>query len=77
VPANSVFVPLMIESFGALGTAGPRGVRCVRIEKVCASKGAPKSVVKAYWRQRFALALYSSGTRWLAFGSVRNGQCGS
>lgn len=56
VPANSVFVPLVIESFGRWGPQA-RGVFDVCIEKLCASKGAPKSVVKAYWRQRFAMTL--------------------
>jgi hypothetical protein len=56
VPANSVFVPLVIESFGRWGPQA-RGVFDVCIEKLCASKGAPKSVVKAFWRQRFAMTL--------------------
>ena len=56
VPANSAFVPLVIESFGRWGPQA-REVFDVCVEKVCASKGAPKAVVKAYWRQRFALVL--------------------
>ena len=56
VPRNSVFVPLVVESFGRWGPRA-REVFDVCVEKLCASNGAPKSVVKAYWRQRFALVL--------------------
>ena len=56
LPANSVLVPLVMETFGRWGPRA-REVFDVCVEKLCASKGAPKSTVKAYWRQRFALVL--------------------
>ena len=56
VPADSVFVPLVVETFGRWGPRA-REIFDECVEKLCASKGAPKSTVKAYWRQRFALVL--------------------
>src|SRR3546814_19214907 len=56
VHAHSVFVPLVVETFGRWGPRA-REIFDECVEKLCASKGAPKSTVKAYWRQRFALVL--------------------
>ena len=56
IPANSVFIPVVVESYGRLGPQA-RKIFDVCVDKLCASKGAPKSVVKAYWRSRFSMVL--------------------
>jgi len=56
LPPNSEFIPLVVESYGRWGPRA-REAFDVCVDKLCASKGVAKSVVKAYWRQRFAMVL--------------------
>ena len=53
VPPNATLVVESLDRWGAKA----RAVFDECVEKVCASKGAPKSAVKAYWRQQFAMVL--------------------
>jgi hypothetical protein len=55
-PAHTIFVPLVVESYGRWGPKA-REIFDVCIEKLAATKNAPKSAVVAYWRQRFSLVL--------------------
>ncbi|MFN3503591.1 MAG: hypothetical protein ACK4ZJ_15140 [Allorhizobium sp.] len=55
-PNNTVFIPLVFETYGRWGAqARPVFKKC--IDRVVANKAAPKAVVTAYWRQRFSVVL--------------------